>query len=271
MNIIERPKVLWRKFYYSRHLPRHTFRHEDFDNTDVGDWITRGITGYQQWYQHVDFGNGIVAHVTSPPDWAPNPALNASSGMDRFNFIIKRNLPDVSGMRVLDLGCNVGLYSLALARLGAREVIGVDRDISIRQRTGRLPCVDLISQAEFVRTAFEIRENRKFSVSYRAIDFQNLVQLRSLGKFDLIIALNVVYHELDRAPSLLETLGRMTDDLVLQSSVVHPSPIREWAMPSKTAEMLISAGFDKITIDSPSDWLQPIIRGVRSTTTRKEQ
>jgi len=256
----------WRALTYTREVPTVSFKHSQFDGKDLDSWIRQGIIGYQQWYQSVDFGNGVVADVTVPPDWRPRPDLNPSSGLDRWNYIVSRNLPDLTGSRVLDLGCNVGLYSIELARMGAREVVGVDRDTSIRQRTGRLPRVDLISQAEFVHEALQYRENRNFPVSYQAIDFKNLSELTRLGWFDLILALNVVYHELDRAPSLVETLGSMTDVLVLQSSVTHPSPIREWASPSKSVEMLTAAGFDYVTVDSPRGYLQPVIRGIRKKT-----
>ena len=262
-NLIQQLIAKWRRISYLRNVPTHRFKHSEFDGYDLDLWIQRGILGYQQWYQSVDFGNGIIADVTTPPDWQPRPELNPGSGLDRWNFIIRRNLPDVQGMRVLDLGCNVGLYSIELARMGAREVVAVDRDTTIRQRTGQLPRVDIVSQAEFVREAFELREGKKYPVTFQAINFKNLTALKSLGWFDLILALNVVYHELDRAPSLVNTLGEMTNEIVLQGSVVHPPPIRDWALPKTSVEMLTVAGFDFVTVDYPFGYSQPVVRGVR--------
>ena len=269
-NLIQQLIGKVRRIYYLRNVPTHGFKHSEFDGYDLDSWIQRGILGYQQWYQSVDFGNGIIADVTAPPDWQPRPELNPGSGLDRWNFIIRRNLPDVQGMRVLDLGCNVGLYSIELARMGAREVVAVDRDTTIRQHTGRLPRVDLVSQAEFVREAFELRESKKYPVKFQAIDFNNLTALKSLGWFDLILALNVVYHELDRAPSLVNTLGEMTNDLVLQGSVGHPAPIREWALPERSVQMLTTAGFDFVTVDYPYGYSQPVVRGVREQKTNQK-
>ena len=248
---------------FRRPVLEHPYQHPDYAGGDLDTWIRSGITGYQQWYQHVDFGGGVEAHVTTPPRWEPDPNRDANAGLDRWNRIIRRNLPDVSGMRVLDLGCNVGLYSIELARMGAREVIGVDRDLGIRQRTGSLPRVDLVSQAEFVKQALELREGASFPVTYRAIDFQDHIALGQLGKFDLVLALNVLYHELDRAPALLKALSTMTDRIVLQSSTVHPEPIRRWAAPSWSVEALLKNGFTEVFVDSPADYPQPVITGSR--------
>jgi len=40
---------------------------------EIYKWIEYGIGCFREWYQPVDFGNGIVAHVTRPPDWGPRP------------------------------------------------------------------------------------------------------------------------------------------------------------------------------------------------------
>lgn len=252
-----------RSMRYSRAVTEHSYRHPDYLEGDLDAWIRLGIAGYQQWYQHIDFGKGIEAHVTVPPNWTPDPSANTGAGLDRWNEIIKRNLPDVRGMRVLDLGCNVGLFSIELARMGAREVVGVDRDMHIRQRTGSLPRVDLISQANFVKRAFELRGGITFPVSYKAIDFGDLRSLQVLGRFDLVLALNVVYHELDRAPALIRLLSGMTNEIVLQSSVVHPPPIQRWASPGWSVQVLLQNGFTRVAVDSPEEYLQPVITGSR--------
>lgn len=263
--MLSRLKGRVREIRYSRKVEQDAYRHEDFQGGELESWIQAGIEGYQQWYQHVDFGGGIEAHVTTPPNWSPTPHLNVDAGLDRWNAIVKHHIPNVAGMRVLDLGCNVGLYCIELARMGAREVIGVDRDLSIRQRTGGLPRVNLVSQAEFVKRAIELRDGKgtHFPINYKAIDFRNLAEIQELGYFDLILALNVVYHELDRAPALLKTLSEMTDAIVLQSSIAHPDPIKKWAAPSWNVDQLLKNGFTKVTVDSPEGYQQPVIVGTR--------
>src|SRR5712691_6005196 len=43
--------------------------------------------------------------------------------------IISRSIPDnLSGMTVLDIGCNAGFHSVELKKRGARRVMGLDHD-----------------------------------------------------------------------------------------------------------------------------------------------
>ena len=237
------------------------YEHPKYSGGDLNDWIKAGIVGYKQWYQPVDFGDGVYAHVTVPPNWDSSPELDEFSGLSRWNYIVKRNIPDVTGMRVLDVGCNVGVFSLELFKLGAREVIGIDRDFDIPQKPDFLPRQNIVSQAKFVRDAIALKGNYSFNVEYKPINFSDYNSYLNLGTFDLIMALNVAYHELDGMEDMLRTLGSMTNTLVLQTALSHGSPIKEWASLPKHVEILTKIGFTSIEIDSPVGYEQPIIVG----------
>jgi ubiquinone/menaquinone biosynthesis C-methylase UbiE len=56
--------------------------------------------------------------------WLGVPEAGPPKASDRFLEATLRRL--VPGKRVLDYGCGMGGFSLALARLGAREVVGID-------------------------------------------------------------------------------------------------------------------------------------------------
>jgi len=229
--------------------------------TDVSEWIKLGIQGFKEWYQPVDFGDGLVAHVTTPPDWRPKPELDPVRGMAKWGFILKMHIPDVSGKRILDLGCNNGVFSLQLARMGAREVIGIDRDRKIRQKSAPyLPVQNVIAQANFVKQAFEIKEGVKYPVRYIAHDIARISEL-DLGRFDLILALCVVYHELDNTPRLLQKLSTMTDHIVLQTCLEHDGELGKWASPYLLAELLVNVGFTRVEIDAPTNYSWPMIVG----------
>ena len=231
--------------------------------TDLHQWIETGIEGFWEWYQPVDFGDGLVAHVTAPPNWEIKPEFDSLRGLAKWEHIVKGHIPDAAGKRVLDLGCNNGVFSLELARMGAREVVGIDRNQDIRQKSSpQLPVQDVIAQAEFVKRAFEIRDEVTYPVRYIAADVASIGEL-GLGKFDLILALCIVYHQLDATPALLRQLSSMTDHLVLQTTLLHGGELAHWANPYLQAELLADAGYRHIEIDAPADYAWPMIVGRR--------
>jgi len=233
------------------------------DKEDAYKWIEDRIGWFREWYQPVDFGNGVVAHVTRPPDWKPRPDLLYANdgGIAKWNYIVKKHIPDVRGKRVLDLGCSSGVYCIEMARKGAREIIGIDRDEKIRHRSTTIPPPqDVIAQAKFVKQGFEMLDGVKYPITYIAHDIGNLSEL-NLGRFDLIIALAVVYHELDRMPFLVQYLASMTDHLVLQASQGHNGDLGYWANKIKQVEVLLDVGFTFVEIDDPPDYSMPMIIG----------
>jgi SAM-dependent methyltransferase len=228
---------------------------------DIYRWISDTAACFQEWYQPVDFGNGVIAHQTRPPDWRPHPELlnDPGGGLAKWNYIVKKHIPDVTGKRVLDLGCSSGLFSLELARMGAREVIGIDRDSSIMHRSSTVPPPqDVIAQANFVKTAFELLDGRAYPVRYIAQDIRSIAT-RNLGRFDVILALCVVYHELDGMPELVRTLAGMTDYLVLQANQVHGGDLGKYANADYHVRLVKELGFREVIVDAPPDYMLPVI------------
>jgi 2-polyprenyl-3-methyl-5-hydroxy-6-metoxy-1,4-benzoquinol methylase len=237
------------------------------DREQVYTWIKHNINCFKEWYQPVDFGNGIAAHVTRPPDWRPRPDLLYANdgGIAKWNYIVKKHIPDVRGKRVLDLGCSSGVYSIELVRMGATEVIGIDRNEEIRHRsTDTPPPQDVIAQAKFVKRSFELLDGVEYPITYMAYDIGRLQEL-NLGRFDLIIALCVVYHELDGMPRLLHYLSTLTDHLILQANQGHSGELGRWSDRLRHAELLLDAGFTDVAIDAPSGFLQPMVIGRKDT------
>lgn len=89
----------------------------------------------------------------------------------RFRDVLPR---DLTGMTVLDIGCNAGFYSFEMKRRGADYVLGIDTDERY------------LRQARFVAATEGIdAEFRRMSVW----------QIAELGMhFDLVIFMGVLYH-----------------------------------------------------------------------------
>ena len=91
---------------------------------------------------------------------------------ERFAHVLPE---DLTGMSVLDIGCNAGFYSFEMKRRGATRVVAVDSDDRY------------LDQARF---AAEV-------LGFRDIAFANLdvYQVAEVGqRFDLVLFMGVLYH-----------------------------------------------------------------------------
>jgi tRNA (mo5U34)-methyltransferase len=90
---------------------------------------------------------------------------------DRFRDALPA---DMTGLSVLDIGCNAGFYSLEMKRRGARRVLGIDSD------------EHYLRQARFAA-----------EISDLDVEFQRMLvwDIATLGeRFDLVIFMGVFYH-----------------------------------------------------------------------------
>ena len=81
---------------------------------------------------------------------------------------------DLSGLSVLDIGCNAGFYSLEMKRRGAARVLGVDFD------------VDYLKQARFAADVMQV------DVEFRELSVYHVANLRET--FDVVLCLGLFYH-----------------------------------------------------------------------------
>ncbi len=105
---------------------------------------------------------------------------------------------DLSGMSVLDIGCNGGFYSIEMKRRGARRVLGVDHD------------EQYLEQARFAAQVLDL------DICFKQMSVYELPALAE--RFDLVLFMGVFYHL--RYPLLALDLLRQyvaKDWLVFQS------------------------------------------------------
>ena len=198
--------------------------------------IRRRAEALGPWFHNID-----LQGVKTAPDHflGDYPAVK----WRRFADAIPR---DLTGLSVLDIGCNGGFYSIEMKRRGARRVLGVDFD------------EDYLAQARFAaRVVGADIEFRKLSV----------YDVGALGeRFDIVLFMGVLYHL--RHPLLALDLihEHVARDLLVFQSMQRGSdevePLAEnyhfW-----DTELFDRPGFPKLHFiekryaDDPTNWWVP--------------
>ena len=156
------------------------------ETVDVQDQIEK----LKPWFHNLHLPDGIQT--------APDHPLG---DFPRFKWRrIEQSLPaDVSGWKVLDIGCNAGFYSFELARRGA-WVVGIDVDEKY------------LRQARWAARHL----NLELKTSFRQTTIYHLG--REFETFDLVVFMGVFYHL--RYPLLgLDIASRKVRKLLLFQSL----------------------------------------------------
>jgi tRNA (mo5U34)-methyltransferase len=161
---------------------------------------------------------------------------------------IEAALPeDMRGMRALDIGCNAGFYSFALARRGA-QVLGIDVD------------PHYLRQAKWARDRFGLDE-RQFSLAQMQVyDLAGLPDT-----FDVVLFLGVLYHL--RYPLLaLDVVAEKVGELLIVQTLTMPgdevvTPPEDLRLDDR--DRMLEPGWPKMAFierrlaDDPTNWWAP--------------
>jgi tRNA (mo5U34)-methyltransferase len=126
--------------------------------------LARQIQELGPWFHNLTI-NGIA---TAPEHFLGDyPAFKWAG----FRHVVPE---DLSGMSVLDIGCNAGFYAMEMKRRGADRVVGIDSDPRY------------LAQASFAA------EHAGLDIEFQQ---KSVYQVPSLGeRFDLVIFMGVFYH-----------------------------------------------------------------------------
>lgn len=125
---------------------------------------------------------------------------------NRHRAIFGPVLEDLEGASVLDLGSHDGRWSLAAIEAGARHVLGVE------------------PRAELVQKARGIFEDLQVDPDRYAFEKWDMMGLRELNRFDVVLCLGVLYHT-DQCAELLRLCCRWAGNLVVLDTRVNQQPI----------------------------------------------
>lgn len=232
---------------------------EMMTHEEINQWIIENIKKFKNWYHPVDFGDGIVVHCTDEKNM-PQPAWDEYHGINKWEKMIKPYAPKIKGKRILDIGCNTGIIDIHLVKKGAKEVVGIDRGLPFYKGQ------DYVEQAEFVKKAFELKENREYPILYYRCDLSNPNNLRelNLGKFDLILAMRVLNYFKEKMPEIINVLSEMSDNIIVHTNNEGYWKNDKWCNVDLIKSLLEEAGFNKVSIKYPKNYeIYPVIIGKR--------
>jgi tRNA (mo5U34)-methyltransferase len=125
------------------------------------DWLRARVAKEAYWFHRIE-----IAEDLTTPGWSdPKSEKLPHYGLPE----------DMSGMRVLDIGCAEGFFSFEAERRGAREVIAIDAH------------PDSIRRFNICRDALDSRATGFLTSIYD-------VSARTFGTFDLVMFFGVLYH-----------------------------------------------------------------------------
>lgn len=153
---------------------------------------------------------------------------------------------DLSGMTVLDVGCNGGFYSIEMKRRGARRVLGIDHD------------EQYLEQARYAAQVVGL------DIAFERMSVYQVPRLRE--RFDLVLFMGVFYHL--RHPLLALDLLRQhaTQDWFVFQSMLRGSqsiPRVEQDYPFWEVALFDKPGFPKMHFienqysEDPTNWWIP--------------
>ena len=146
--------------------------------------LSQLVKEHGPWFHNIEFPHGILTNPAHPN----NPSSIWKS--------VSKLLPSTPGATVLDIGCNGGFMEIELERLGY-QVDAIDiNPLYVRQTTLVKDVFDLhcnVSQADISKT--------------------------SIGQYDIILLLGVIYHVDDMIGVLRNALASTKSAMIIETAI----------------------------------------------------
>ncbi len=170
----------------------------DHINMSIRDLISYQVEAEPYWFQKIE----VLPRLFSP-GWA-DPAV------EKLPYF---GLPeDLTGMRVLDIGCAEGFFSFEAEARGAREVIGIDSFPDSVRRFNIVKAARQLNATAFLMNVYDLEPKR-------------------LGTFDLVLFYGVFYHLKHPQYALERIRSICTGNLLFQTHIYEEPSLKgvPWA------------------------------------------
>ena len=113
----------------------------------------------------------------------------------------------MEGLRILDVGCNAGIFCVRASLEGAEEVVGIESD---DWKKGER----FWEQAQFVKSHFEEMHGRKLNIKYIKGRMEDVL-LTDLGWFDYVLAIAAIYYS-NTPNKTVKAISKLTDNVIVR-------------------------------------------------------
>ena len=114
----------------------------------------------------------------------------------------------LKGKRILDIGSNAGIFCIRAALMGAKEVIGIESNDWKKDDK-------YLEQAYFVKKVFEKKHNGKLPITYINDRMENVLEDKSIGKFDVVFAIGSLYYS-KKQDETVKNIARITNNAIVR-------------------------------------------------------
>jgi tRNA (mo5U34)-methyltransferase len=210
------------------------------------------------WWHSIDLGNGVV----TPGQKAATAGMDGTACMEQTVSVLQ--LPDLKGKSVLDIGAWDGYYSFEAERRGASRVVALDHYVwSIDwNEAGRSGSTAPLHDRPGAWSPDTLPGKRGFDIAHRELrssveavvgDFMTM-DLETLGRFDVVLFLGVLYH-LHNPFEALQRLAQVTGRLAVIESEAAAFPAYE--------DLALAEFFESDELASdPTNWWAPNINAL---------
>ncbi len=167
------------------------------------DEIRAGFAEFDHWHYAYAFEGGVSFTAKHEVQRAITDAPERP--LQRFRHfmpdLLAANGGSIEGLRVLDIACNSGFWSIQCALLGA-QVTGFDAR------------PELVAQANLVKRIVGVD-----NVEFKELNFFDMTPEALGGQFDVVMNLGVLYHLPQALDTLERTRAMATGHIVLDTGV----------------------------------------------------
>ena len=229
---------------------------------DVDKYVLNSTKSFKEWYSPLNLGPYKIPKRTFP-DFNEVWEYDESEGIGNWNGVIKNVMPLMAGKKVLDIGCNIGLYSIEMARMGA-DICGVDRGPKIYQ-----PNNHLLGEQSVPNQAYVIKNINEFfykesipNVAFAELDLMDFDFTHTTC--DLFFSCRVLYHlGKERMSEIIFDISKNIPEIILQANEGHSGTLGKIATIDFHKNLLKKCGYKVKSEFAPTGSMHPIVYAVK--------